>query len=222
MEPLRLDFGRFDIFTRCRFRRRPAPAAVVEHSRRAMNRRFLAACVVGVLSVGALAEPRVRPAEWAQPVVGTALHNLFQVSPDLFRSEQPGAKEVQDLKSLGIRTIISLRKYRDDAPLGVLGGFRVVQVSMDAASVKGEEVLQTLRVIRDAPKPVLVHCWHGSDRTGVVVAAYRIVFQQWSNERAIDELKNGGFGYHAKTYGNLVSLLRTIDGRAWRNQLGVP
>jgi protein tyrosine phosphatase (PTP) superfamily phosphohydrolase (DUF442 family) len=186
-----------------------------------MNARFLTAGVGCFLSVAVLAEPRVRPAEWAQPVVDTVLHNFYQVSPDLFRAEQPGAKCAQDLRIMGVRTIVCLRKYHDDASLEGLGDFHVVRVSMAAGSVKRAEVLQALHAIREAPQPVLVHCWHGSDRTGVVVAAYRIVLQGWSNDRAIDELKNGGFGYHAKTYGNLVSLLKAIDAGEWRKELGV-
>ena len=45
--------------------------------------------------------------------------------------------------------------------------------------------------------PVLVHCKHGADRTGCIVALYRIVFQSWSKEAAIDEMHNGGYGFIA-------------------------
>lgn len=43
---------------------------------------------------------------------------------------------------------------------------------------------------------MVVHCWHGSDRTGAVIAAYRIVQQGWSQHDAIDEMINGGYGFH--------------------------
>jgi len=187
-----------------------------------MKSRLYAAWACLAISVAALAAPRPRPIEWAQPVIGTSLDNLFQVSPDLFRSDQPDAKDVADLKALRIRSILSLRDHHDDAAVKGLGQFQLSRVAMEADEVGREQLLQALRLIRDAPKPVLVHCWHGSDRTGVTVAAYRIVFQRWSNERAIDELKNGGFGYHAKLYKNLVSLLEGIDGRQWRAELGLP
>jgi protein-tyrosine phosphatase len=178
------------------------------------------ACLL--ISAAALTAPRPRPVEWAQPVIGTSLDNLFQVSPELYRSEQPGAGDVADLKALGIRSVLNLRENHQDTAVRGLSGFQVSQVAMDAGKVNRAQLLQALRTLRDAPKPVLIHCWHGSDRTGVTVAAYRIVFQQWSNERAIDELKNGGFGYHAKLYKNLVSLLESIDGKQWRAELGLP
>jgi tyrosine-protein phosphatase SIW14 len=189
---------------------------------RAMRARLFAAWACWALVVTGMAAPRVRPVEWAQPVAGTTLDNFFQVSPGLFRSEQPGAGDVPDLKALTIRSILNLRDNHDDASVKGLNQFRLSHVAMEAGKVSPEQLLQALRAIRDAPKPMLVHCWHGSDRTGAVVAAYRIVFEHWSKERAIDELTNGGFGYHAKLYPNLVTLLEGIDAGRWRSELGLP
>ena len=47
-----------------------------------------------------------------------------------------------------------------------------------------------MKILRDAPKPILVHCQHGSDRTGAVIALYRILFQNMSKVEAIKELKS--------------------------------
>ena len=85
------------------------------------------------------------------------------------------------------------------------------QHRMAAGSLTEKDLRQVLASIRDAPKPVLVHCWQGSDRTGAVVAAYRIAFQGWTREQAIDELVNGGYGYHASYYPNIVALIRSLD-----------
>jgi tyrosine-protein phosphatase SIW14 len=187
-----------------------------------MRVRLLTVWVCGVISVAASSAPRPRPVDWAQPVLGSSLENLFRVCADLYRSEQPGAGDVADLHALGIRSVLTLRDHPDGGKLKAGDGFECLQVPMRAGKVDRVQLAEALRAIRDAPKPVLIHCWHGSDRTGVVVAAYRIVFEQWSHERAIDELKNGGFGYHARLYKNLVSLLETIDGKAWRAELGLP
>jgi protein tyrosine/serine phosphatase len=43
---------------------------------------------------------------------------------------------------------------------------------------------------------VLLHCYHGSDRTGASVAMYRIIFENWSIENAVQEMKYGSYGYH--------------------------
>jgi protein tyrosine phosphatase (PTP) superfamily phosphohydrolase (DUF442 family) len=164
-------------------------------------------------------EPRSRPTEWAQPVLGTALKNLHQVSPDLFRSSQPDAKDVKALKALGVQSVINLRDHHDDRRIKGFDAFRLGRVEMNAGKVKPEELLEALRLVRDAPKPALVHCWHGSDRTGVVVAAYRMIFQGWSREAAKDEFVNGEFGYHARIYPNLLTLLDSIDAAEWRQVL---
>ena len=165
--------------------------------------------------------PRPRPLTWAQPVLDASLKNLHQVSTNLFRSSQPDKADTATLLSLGIRSIINLREHHDDKNVKALGPFQLQSVEMDAGEVTPSQLLQALRCIRDAPKPVLVHCWHGSDRTGVVVAAYRMVFQGWSAAEAIDEMKSGEFGYHARTYPNLVELLQTVDAAQWRKDLGL-
>jgi protein tyrosine/serine phosphatase len=64
--------------------------------------------------------------------------------------------------------------------------------------------------IRDADGPIVIYCWDGSNRTGVISALYRIVFQGWSKEAAIDELIHGGYGYHA-LYRNIPHYLREVD-----------
>jgi protein tyrosine/serine phosphatase len=66
---------------------------------------------------------------------------------------------------------------------------------------------------------VLVHCWHGSDRTGIVVAAYRIVFEGLSVQEAEAELRADTYGHHEFWYGNLVKLLRSTDWDAMRSRL---
>jgi tyrosine-protein phosphatase SIW14 len=154
---------------------------------------------------------RARPPEWAQPVPGLALDNCYRVSADLYRSEQPERSDLSALKNLGIRSVVSLYQFLPDSRAFERAGFRLFQQHMAAGSVTEEDLRRALASIRDAPKPVLVHCWRGSDRTGAVVAAYRIAFQGWTREQAIDELVNGGFGFHASSYPNIVALIRSLD-----------
>lgn len=67
---------------------------------------------------------------------------------------------------------------------------------METGEIKTAQVVEALRIIRNADGPIVIHCWHGADRTGLISALYRIVFQGWTKEEAIDELMHGGFGYH--------------------------
>jgi protein-tyrosine phosphatase len=92
---------------------------------------------------------------------------------------------------------------------------------MRAEHIVTEDVVAALRVMTDpAAQPVLVHCKHGSDRTGVVVAAYRIVVQGWSKEDAIRELRDGGYGFHGIFF-NIPEFLRDLDVAKVRQAVGV-
>ena len=173
------------------------------------------------LCVNACAETRLRPAEWATPVIGTELDNLYQVSKHLFRSEQPDATAFQQLEKFGIHAVLNLRHHHTDNHEAEHTKLRLHHIKMDAGSITSEQLYQSLHMIKKSNEPVLVHCWHGSDRTGTVVAAYRMAFQNWSKEQAIDEFKQGGYGYHHNVYPNLITLLEQLDIPALQKRLGV-
>ena len=78
---------------------------------------------------------------------------------------------------------------------------------------------EALRIIRMADGPVLIHCWHGSDRTGLISAMYRVLYQNWSKDEAIDELMKGGYGYHS-LYRNIPEYIRKVDIPNIRKMVG--
>ena len=82
--------------------------------------------------------------------------------------------------------------------------------------------MQFLRTTTD-PKlmPVLVHCEHGSDRTGVCMAAYRVVVQGWTKEDAIREMTEGDYGYHG-IWENLIDYVQKMDVDAMRRKIRLP
>ncbi len=151
-----------------------------------------------------------RPEKWAQPVASTVLKNWYMVTPDVYRSEQPDRKGFEEIRAQGIRTIINLRGDHSDDQLVQGLDLTVIAVPMTAGGFSEEDIVKALKAIRDAPKPVLVHCKHGADRTGVVMAMYRVVFQGWPKEEAIRELKGGGFGFHW-SYFNIPSFVKNAD-----------
>jgi tyrosine-protein phosphatase SIW14 len=62
-----------------------------------------------------------------------------------------------------------------------------------------------LKHINESNGAVVVHCWHGADRTGSISAAKRIKEQNWSNDEALSEILHTGFGYHS-LFSNLKAL----------------
>jgi protein tyrosine phosphatase (PTP) superfamily phosphohydrolase (DUF442 family) len=144
--------------------------------------------------------------------------NLFWVSPDLYRSAQPDKTGMISAKMMGIKSVVSLRESDSDPRLSRGTGLALKSVPMEAWDIEGEELLAALRAIHESPKPVLLHCRHGSDRTGLVVAAYRVVFQGWSKEDAKNEMINGGYGFH-KVWKNIPKMVDRLDAEALKAQL---
>ena len=85
------------------------------------------------------------------------------------------------------------------------------QVSFDTNEISEKDLHKILLVLRDAPKPVLIHSLLGSNRTGCAVAAYRIVFDNWSVEDAVNEFMKPEYGHHKMIYPHISVLLRKIN-----------
>jgi len=152
-------------------------------------------------------------------MLNVSLENCYRVSDELYRCEQPGKKDIPTLHALGIRTILNLRNYHTDTPAFAEAGFTALVEPMSAGKLTVDDLVAALRQFRSAPKPVIVHCWHGSDRTGSVVAAYRIVYQNWTPAAALDELRHGGFGYHETWFPNIVVLFEKLDAAELRRRV---
>ncbi|MBE3026427.1 protein-tyrosine-phosphatase [Janthinobacterium sp. BJB1] len=167
------------------------------------------------------AQARVAPernAEWATPLPHVS--NLHQVTPVLFRSAKLDSADVAQLQTLGVKTVISLRSFHSDTQVLDGSGIRAVRIPINTWAIRDKHVIETMRSIRAAEQqgPVLLHCLHGADRTGLMAAMYRMLYQGWPREKAIDELKNGGYGYHA-VWKNIESYLKRVDVAALRAQI---
>jgi protein tyrosine/serine phosphatase len=163
--------------------------------------------------------PRPRPTAWAVPMINLSLENCYRVSDELYRCEQPKPGHIADLKALGIQSILNLRRWNTDSKALEQAGSKLLVERMEADDLTTGDLVAALRQIKAAPKPVMLHCWHGSDRTGSVVAAYRIVFQGWTPAAALDELRYGGYGYHEKWFPNIIRLFETLDAAELRRRV---
>lgn len=186
-----------------------------------MIRPIIQALLLIALPMISLAEPRLRPDNWAHPVINSELGNLYQVDEGVFRSEQPDAKAFQDISGLGIKEVLNLREYHSDDDEAKGLPLKLHHIKIDTAAITEDQLVEALRYIQNSDGPILVHCWHGSDRTGAVIAAYRVIIQGWSRDAAIDELVNGGYGYHATFYPNVVALIQHLDEGKIRAAIGL-
>lgn len=189
------------------------------------RRALLAAMPVSFLPIPGLSH-EARPALWASKVVPEVegVPNLFQVAPNLYRSAQPTAAGFAALKELGVKSVLSMRQTVDDVPLADGTGlvlYRVPMKSRYVAERGGAKVVQAMRDLAEgmARGPVLVHCHHGADRTGLICALWRILYEGWTRQSAIDELIEGGFGFHP-IWSNIPRYLRAVDLIDLRDRIG--
>ena len=180
------------------------------------RRTLLAALPASFLPIPGLAFD-VRPQAWAQRVLPdiAGLPNLYRVTQTLYRSAQPDAEGFRGAASLGVRSVLSMRQTVSDAPLAQGTGlilYRVPMKSRYVAEKSGAKVVQAMRDLRIGMQagPVLVHCHHGADRTGLIAALWRILYEGWSKQAAIDEMIEGGYGFHP-IWANIPRYLRRVD-----------
>ena len=192
------------------------------------TRRAVVAGLLGLPFAEALAEDfaqvGARPKEWATPVALEGAPNLHQVEKNFFRSAQPDATGFKGLRTThGVRTVISLRSFNTDEQLAAGLDLKLEQIRINTWNIKRKDVVTALQDLRraSADAPVLLHCQHGADRTGMITALYRILYQGWSKVAALDEMQNGMFGYHA-VWGNIPRFIRRVDVGELRRDVGVP
>lgn len=152
--------------------------------------------VSGCMTTPALPDAE-RPQYWGQSI--QPVHNFYQISETVFRSEQPDQDLVLSLKAQKIDVILNLRSRNQDLKKLSNQGFKLVHIPIHTWAIDREDLLKVMQQIQHAEQnqqKVLLHCYHGSDRTGASVAMYRIIFQNWSTADALAEMKHGGYGFH--------------------------
>ena len=89
---------------------------------------------------------------------------------------------------------------------------------MSVLDPKYEDLVKAVSYIVQSDTPILVHCMQGSDRTGTVIAAYRMAIQGWSKESAIKEMTEGGYGFNT-LWVKLTKLLNSLDIDKFRQDI---
>ncbi len=113
------------------------------------------------------------------------------VTQNLFRGGQPSQAGLEFLKNQGIKTVVNLRSENQEQEAVEKLGMKYVHIPLSAWGSVGEEAIQTfLKATRDSEQgPVFVHCERGADRTGFMVALYRIAVQGWNADQAYGEAR---------------------------------
>jgi protein tyrosine/serine phosphatase len=164
-----------------------------------------------------------RHSAWAQPMSVDGVPNLHKVTNVFYRSAQPTKQGFHALvEQLGIRTVISLRAFHSDASLAHDQPLNLIRIRINTWDIDDKKVVEALRALRHATNegPVLLHCQHGADRTGLITALYRVMYEGWNKEDATKEMERGEFGYHA-VWGNIPAYIRNVDVAELKRKVGV-
>ncbi len=111
--------------------------------------------------------------------------NLATITPgQAYRSAQlSGAEFRQEIAILGLRSVINLRGpnpqnewYRQELAACRKAGIRHYDVALSARQLPPPKLLdQLITDLRTAPRPLLVHCKNGADRSGMAAALWLIL-----------------------------------------------
>ena len=124
--------------------------------------------------------------------------NFRTVSPgQVYRSGQLTEKQLTEYtREYGIRSVLNLRGKNEQsdwwkeeiAAAGQLG-LKHYDVELSSRREPAEnEVQELVTILQEAPKPLLIHCAGGADRSGLVSAIYLYRFEGYPYEKARKQL----------------------------------
>lgn len=133
------------------------------------------------------------------PAVGqhlkvSGLPNFGEVTPTLYRGGQPSAEGFAALASMGVKIVVdATRSTRDEAIVEKLG-MTYVPLPWYCSFPSDKVIDRFMEIIRqNQGKKIFVHCRLGEDRTGMMIAAYRMTQDGWTARQAMVEMHD--FGY---------------------------
>ena len=139
--------------------------------------------------------------------------SFHRVNATIYRGGQPTAQGWTSLKQLGVKTVVDLRRdgkhsVKAEQQAVEAAGMHYINVPLkNIVAPSDENISKVLTLLQSSEDgPVFVHCRGGVDRTGTVIACYRIAHDGWRNQAALDEAKS--YGMHWREVGLKRYVLR--------------
>ena len=139
---------------------------------------------------------------WAADANAPGVPNFHQVNESIYRGGQPTDQGWVSLARLGVKTVIDLRLENEhptklEAQAVEAAGMHYVNVPMHGVVAPTDDQITKALALLDstAAGAVFVHCRRGADRTGTVIACYRMTHDGWDNEKAFREAKSYGMSW---------------------------
>jgi tyrosine-protein phosphatase SIW14 len=148
------------------------------------------------------------------------VHNFHQVNDHIYRGAQPTNPGFAELAKLGVKTVIDLRESGDrsvsEKKTVEAAGMHYLSFPLEGFGAPPAEVVTKLLALFEDAKagPVFVHCRRGADRTGTVLAVYRMVHDHWENAKALAEAKAFGMSWTERAMQSYIAHYKVAEPAA--------
>jgi tyrosine-protein phosphatase SIW14 len=128
--------------------------------------------------------------------------NFHIVNDQVLRGGQPTDAGFKNLADRGVKTIVDLQedgtRARDEKRLVKALGMKYVNIPMKGmATPTDKQIAHALKALNDTSDGrVFIHCKRGADRTGMVIACYRVQHDGWENQKALSEARTNGMSWY--------------------------
>jgi tyrosine-protein phosphatase SIW14 len=132
----------------------------------------------------------------AKKLTLAGVKNFGEVTPTLYRGAQPSHEGYEALAKMGVSIVVDGRLSGHDSERKDVekAGMQYVAIPWHCLFPKDDVFARFLAVLRAHPgKKVFVHCRYGDDRTGMMIAAYRMSVEGWTADEARREMNQFGF-----------------------------
>jgi protein tyrosine/serine phosphatase len=125
--------------------------------------------------------------------------NAQVVSPGIYRSARPTAADLASLKAQGVKYVLDLEDdmsaVRREQPIAQGLGMTFISEPMSGFWYPNDGQVNRIEALLADPtkRPILVHCQHGQDRTGLIIGLHRVFQEGWDPARAYQEMRALGF-----------------------------
>ncbi len=144
--------------------------------------------------------------------------NFGKVNDHLYRGAEPDATAIKNLQNLGVKTIIDLRTvhevWKAEPVKATDAGISYTNVPFNGLGrPTDEQVDRVLALIESSSGPVFVHCEYGCDRTGTIIACYRIRHDHWPLSAAVTEAEIYGLSSLERGMRNYIAAFAASDAK---------
>jgi protein tyrosine phosphatase (PTP) superfamily phosphohydrolase (DUF442 family) len=150
------------------------------------------------------------------PSFSQNINNFDVVSEGLWRGAAPSHQAMVKLAESGVKTIVDLRMAgqgaaEEKARASKLG-IKYIHIPLGFKGPSLLKVAQFLNIVNNpANQPVFVHCRYGADRTGALVAVFRVIHDHWTFNQAYTEMRS----HHFKPWlAGLKRMVARVGGNA--------